>query len=51
MRAGSFGKAAGKAGPPGLIADRKGRRVVVERVADKPARPGRRPRGGKWRET
>jgi 23S rRNA pseudouridine2605 synthase len=51
MRAGSFGKAAGKAGPPGLIADRKGRRVVVERVADKPVRPGRRPRGGKWRES
>ena len=51
MRAGSFGKGAGKAGPPGLIADRKGRRVVVERVADKPSRPGRRPRGGKWRET
>ncbi|HLN10658.1 MAG TPA: pseudouridine synthase [Xanthobacteraceae bacterium] len=50
MRAGSFGKAAAKAGPPDLVADRKGRRVVVERVAGKPVRPGRRPRGGKWRE-
>jgi 23S rRNA pseudouridine2605 synthase len=35
----------------GVIADRKGRRVVVERAgADKPERPDRRPRGGKWRE-
>jgi hypothetical protein len=34
-----------------VIADRKGRRVVVERAgADKPERPDRRPRGGKWRE-
>jgi 23S rRNA pseudouridine2605 synthase len=32
-----------------VIADRKGRSVVVERATDKP-RPGRRPRGGKWRE-
>jgi 23S rRNA pseudouridine2605 synthase len=37
--------------PVGEVADRKGRRVVVERAAGGPARPHRRPRGGKWRES